>query len=80
MERLWQHRAGYAATASPGLNSRLGAAVPAGRGQRRYGYGATAPAPSQYREGEGAAHCTIAPRQSHWSANDSDLLPNKGMS
>jgi len=41
---------------------------------------ATAPAPSQYREGEGAAHCTSAPRQSHWSANDSDLLPNKGMS
>jgi hypothetical protein len=31
-------------------------------------------------EGEGAAHCTSAPRQSHWTANDSDLLPNEGMS
>jgi hypothetical protein len=27
-----------------------------------------------------AAHCASGPCQSHWSANDSDLLPNKGTS
>jgi hypothetical protein len=58
----------------------LGAALAGRTGQYRYGYGATPSAPSRYREGKGATHCASAPLQSHWSANDSDLLPNKGMS
>lgn len=33
MERLWQHRACYAATAGPGLNARSGVAVAGRRGQ-----------------------------------------------